>query len=267
MICRLKFLTAICALVLLLVLFGLLISQTQHSKQEECLGGRLCSRGVVLPPKDAHQPLRHFSDISTPDSLSLPFPSVTLPTKTLLRQKWVKDLQQTLLNFESAPSAAPIFTITCNYEYRDIFLNWLIAVKIRIDHPLARVIIFSLDRELWAFLKHHNISSILVEPKSFILKAKVLSQPFYQILIIRITALRLLNYWGYDAVNIDSDAIVLKNPEPLFSDYKDSDIVASNGRFPYNLGNKWGATICGGMFLIRSSTGTGNHSYLVLLLV
>ena len=70
--------------------------------------------------------------------------------------------------------------------------------------------------------------------------------------------MRLLNHWGYDAANYDSDAIILKNPEVLFyEEFSDSHLVASRGRFPDSANEKFGLTMCAGMFMIKSSPETG----------
>ena len=230
----------------------LVITFTQSSsKSSSDLEDKL-SGGVKLPMKDLYYGFTH-------NSLILPFPSATLPVSELLQQKWVKDLQQILLNFPQ--KSAPVFTVTCNYNYRDVLLNWLIAAKTQIDPPLTHVIVFSLDKDLWDLLANQGILCVFVNPKSFIKRRLLLEgvEVFYQILILRITAIRLINLWGYDAANVDTDAVVLRNPEALFSSskYKDSDMIASSGKFPFYLKAKWGVTLCGGFFLIKSSAASG----------
>lgn len=227
----------------------------QYSLNGSCFG----TNCLVKKSKERlhHNLTEKFSDLDSP---SLPFPYATLPVKELLGQKWVKDLQQVLLNLEQ-PHSAPVFTVTCNYNYRDVLLNWLIAAKTQLHHPLTNVIIFSVDEELWKILTIHGISCVLVDPKSFI-KSELLSEGleiFYQILILRITAIRLLNHWGFDAANIDTDAVVLKNPTSLFHRHKDSDIIASYGKFPFNFRASWGVTVCCGVLMIRSSAASGKQ--------
>lgn len=224
-----------------------------NSKSSSGLEDRL-SGSMKVPIKDLYTNFTH-------NSLVLPFPSATLPVNELLQHKWAKDLQQILLNFPQ--KSAPVFTVTCNYNYRDVLLNWLIAAKTQIDPPLNHVIVFSLDKDLWELLTSRGILCVFVNPKSFIKRRLLLEgvEVFYQILVLRITAIRLINYWGYDAANVDTDAVVLRNPEALFSSfkYKDSDMIASSGKFPFNLKSKWGVTLCGGFFLIKSSTASGKH--------
>lgn len=80
-----------------------------------------------------------------------------------------------------------------------------------------------------------------------------------QIHIIRLTFFRLLNHWGYDVVMYDSDAVVLKNPQPLFDANQGVELVGSAGKGPENIGHVWGRTICTGVLLLRTSPGLGMY--------
>ena len=51
---------------------------------------------------------------------------------------------------------------------------------------------------------------------------------------------------------------MLKNPNAIYEEFKDSDIIAGRGLFPEPLSRKWGATISGGVFMIRSTPKSGN---------
>lgn len=80
-----------------------------------------------------------------------------------------------------------------------------------------------------------------------------------QIHIVRLTFFRLLNHWGYDVVMYDSDAVVLKNPQPLFDANQGVELVGSAGKGPESIGHVWGRTICTGVLLLRTSPGLGTH--------
>ena len=70
--------------------------------------------------------------------------------------------------------------------------------------------------------------------------------------------MRLVNHWGFDAANYDTDAIILKNPEPLYyKQYQDSDFIGSYGHSPLDIKQEWGIAICIGAMMIRSSNNTG----------
>ncbi len=78
--------------------------------------------------------------------------------------------------------------------------------------------------------------------------------------------MRLLNYWGYDVANFDSDAILLKNPLPLFysEEYASSDVIGTfGGSLSGALHNKWGVVVCMVVIFLRSTKQTKqlwNHS-------
>ena len=186
--------------------------------------------------------------------LTLPFPYATLPANELLQQQWVRDLQQTLLKLPQKSS--PITLITCNNIFRDMLLNWLFAAKVRVSPPVANVVVLSIDQSLQQLLIKKEIPSVYINPDSFLTNHLHLRRSAI-IFVIRLTVVRLLNYMGYDTASFDADAIILKNPEALYQECHDSDVVASFGNFPIEIKVKWGVTICGGMFMIRSTRNSG----------
>ena len=82
---------------------------------------------------------------------------------------------------------------------------------------------------------------------------------FLQIHIVRLTFFRLMSHWGYDVVMYDSDAVVLKNPQPLFDANEEVELVGSAGKGPDSIGHVWGRTICTGVLLMRSSPDLGMY--------
>ena len=209
---------------------------TTESKQEES----------VMSPAEINIYGREFPP-------TLPFSKTTLPAEQLLQMQWVKDLQMILSDISR--DSPPVHIIAGNYEYHDVLLNWLITAKVRVNPPVTNVIILSIDTPLCELLSMRNITCLHIDQRHIFKTEMTIA--FRLILELRLTVIRLLNYWGYDAANIDTDALVLKNPEVLYDAFKDSDIVAGRGIFPLELGSKWGGTICGGTFTIRSSAKTG----------
>ena len=193
------------------------------------------------------------SNSTMPPALTLPFPSSTIPAVKLLQQQWVDHLRHILS--EIPLDSPPIHIVASNYAYRELLLNWLIMAKVKLAPPLSNIIVVSIDKALCDLLNKRDIRCLFVDRKVYI--KENLRQSFRLILILRLTVIRLLNYWGYDAANIDADAVILKNPEPLYEEYKESDMVAGRGTYPSTLGRVWGATICGGTFMIRSTPNTG----------
>ena len=184
----------------------------------------------------------------------LPFPMTTLPPSQLLKQSWVESLKQILSEIPQEDSS-PVHIVGGNSAYQDLVLNWLIVSQVRTTPPVRNVIVLSLDRPLCDLLNAREIACVHVAETAFL--RLELEEPFQMILVLRQTAIRLLNYWGYDAANLDADALVLKNLEPLYEKFSDYDMVAGRGTFPFLLGHKWGYTMCGGTFMIRSTPNTG----------
>ena len=69
---------------------------------------------------------------------------------------------------------------------------------------------------------------------------------------------RLLNHWGYDVFNYDTDAVLLRDPSHILP--AEYDIIGTFGRFPTDLTKKWGITLCTAILVVRSSRTTGRHS-------
>ena len=193
----------------------------------------------------------------------LPFPFATQNVEDLLKNQWVKDLKKTLSEIPN--KSAPISIVSSNYRYRSLLVNWLIGAKTLVDPPISNVIIFALDQELCTeiLLKRKFKECIYVNPRDMLTQT-VFNQimksnsrvALIMIMVMRLTAMRLMNHWGFDVANYDTDAIVLKNPESLYYS-RDSDMVASHGTNPPRYTQKWGVGICGGMFMIKSSSKTG----------
>ena len=77
----------------------------------------------------------------------------------------------------------------------------------------------------------------------------------------RLALIRLLNHWGYNVVHYDADAVILKNPKPLFDKFQEYDIVGSWGKLGKELKNMWGFAICMGAVLVlfRSTANVGKR--------
>ncbi len=194
-------------------------------------------------------------------SFQLPVPHCTLSVHSLLQQPWIGELQDILSTID--PLSGPISLTTSDYNFRDVLLNWLSASTVHITPQLSHLLILCMDKSLYDLLKAHNITSIYAPPESFINKKTAAGLDkhiaFTRTQILRLTVMRLLNHWGYDAANYDADAILVKNTEPLMYDiYRESSLIASYGRFPAEIRVQWGGTtLCAGMFMVKSGPATG----------
>lgn len=107
-------------------------------------------------------------------------------------------------------------------------------------------------------MQDKGMFSIFVPPPSLFDNSLAVSG-FGQIMMARISVMRLLNLWGFNVAMIDTDALLLKDPWELFDQHPHRDIVASMGRFPSELSSQWGTSLCVGVILIRSSSQTGSE--------
>lgn len=180
---------------------------------------------------------------------------VVKSTGDLLNAEWVAQLKALLgkLHVENQ-----IAFVIANSDFLESALNWLVAAQVRLDPPILNVIVLCLNRDVFDVLDHRAIPSVFIDP-STVANATVLGKMAYRstVWLVRLVVFRLVNYWGYDVVSYDSDAIVLKNPTVLFGQHRYSDVVSSAGRYPFRLGRLWGFTVCMGVILFRSSPRTG----------
>ena len=185
-------------------------------------------------------------------SLNMPCPGIFLPAEKLLEADWMAALQQ----FLSGLSFKQVNFVTANSQYEDELLNWLILVSVSINPPMENVLVLALDSELYDLLHSRGISCIFI-PTTAIMSPLGKDEHFKSVWMIRLGLLRVLNWLGFDAAMYDADALVLKNPQPLFEAHA-TDIVASMGTsWPPKVGRKWGFTLCNGVLFIRSNKRTG----------
>ena len=179
-------------------------------------------------------------------------------TEELLNTEWVTRLRALLGKLNMKNQAK--FMIA-NSDYLESALNWLVAAQVRLNPPIQNVIVLCLDHDVFDILDRRDIPSVFVDP-STIANTTVLGKMHYRytVWMVRLVVFRLVNYWGYDVMSYDSDAVILKNPAELFEQYRYSDVISSAGKYPFRLGRKWGFTVCMGIILFRSSPRTGLYT-------
>ena len=118
-------------------------------------------------------------------------------------------------------------------------MNWLIAAMTQARPPLrsTHIVIFSIDKSICKLLRQQSVNCIFVAPKAFLTQTAVThltykNVAFSEVMVLRLTAMRLMNHWGYDTANYDTDAIILKSPESLYLNYLKSHLIGSHGGFP-----------------------------------
>ncbi len=188
---------------------------------------------------------------------SLPQKYVTKPLEFLLRQQWMHELKE----FLGSLNTTLVSMVSSDYSYREILLNWLISAKVKVHPPLSNILVLSLDSSLHQMLGSRGIASVHIPPESLMTINLTTTRRtgFHQVHIMRLTVMRLINHWGYHVANYDTDAIILKNPEALYSAHGGADFIGSYGHFPKELAEKWGIAVCIGVVLIRGTEQSGEE--------
>ena len=235
-------------------------SYTQPQKQQRARESEPKSHDQAQYHKDQQY---DRPDFSIKPYFSFPLSQYTNPMATVLQSEWVHSLQEYLITLGT--SSKQVSIVTANWEHEVVLLNWLISAFLVARPPVENVLVLSLSRKLYELLKSKNIPVIFIDPPAIIgsSAAHIIRTAFTQVHIVRLSLFRLLNHWGYDVVMYDSDAIPLKNPQPLFDKYPEASLIGSAGRGPENIMAVWGRTICTGVLLLRSSSVMGKE-FLIL---
>ena len=188
---------------------------------------------------------------------SFPQPKVMRSLDYISQASWVTDLRYYLSTYNYSRE---ISLVTSNSKYTDILLNWLIAATVKSGISTKSILIISLDLAIHRLMLAKQFCSILVPPWSVIAKGVNFSQPFEAVMMTRLAVMRIINHFGYGFVMYDSDAVILRDPQPLYDALPHEDIIGSVGKIPYDLAAAWGITICIGVVLVRSSPKTGKYN-------
>ena len=175
------------------------------------------------------------------------------PERVMLFE-WIKDLKSFLI---SVDVRCPIAIVASDSHYADALLNWLIMSTVTLEDPIKNILILSLDSSLHQLLQNRSIKSLHILPSSLAVIKPNRFRPLKQVEVVRFTVMRLLNYWGFDVANYDSDAMIMKNPQPIYDRYSEQDVIGSAGYFPPEIHRKWGVTLCMGAVMIRATKQTG----------
>ena len=168
--------------------------------------------------------------------------------------QWICNLRQYLSDFRSDK---PVALVTSNSKYTDILLNWLISATVRSKIPLQTILVISMEEKLHKMLVGRGIPSVFISPSMLFLHEATFSEMFEQVMMLRLTVMRIINHFGFDVAMYDTDAVILKDPQPLYDQLPNDDIIGSVGKIPEELVAEWGVTICIGVVLVKSSVRTG----------
>lgn len=174
--------------------------------------------------------------------------------------RWVRDLHDVVEQL----AGGQITLLVSDRNYLDLLINWLAFSVLHAHYPAKSILIISFDNFTHSVLRNKGFQSVHIPPHC-IIRSNNSTSKFAHIWVTRLAVMRLLNYWGYNVLLFDSDAVMLKNIQPLMDRFNSSDIISSPGTYPFNIHRKWAApTLCMGVFLIKSSPSTGIIIFLVL---
>ena len=151
--------------------------------------------------------------------------------------------------------------------YDDVILvNWLYGALVGLKTPLTSVLVLSIDQLLCDIVDSQASTrpvSCIIAPFETVMdfdhKSEWLSR-----LMVRLLVLRLINHWGYDVATYDSDAVILKNPQDLYDQHLDTDLIASADVWPVNIAEDWGFTLCAGVLFLKAASSMGIIDTLLL---
>ncbi|KAL5471534.1 hypothetical protein EMCRGX_G029658 [Ephydatia muelleri] len=192
--------------------------------------------------------VRPQDDVLRPN---LPHPTAFLPVDEVFKAPWVSELRR----FLESCSPNTVTLTAASQDYAPNLLNWLIAALATVEPPLLNVLVLSFDANLTRLLVSKGIGSIHVPYSSVVADPDRIG--IGKIWMTRLAVLRIINYFGFNVYQFDTDAIVLRNPQPVFDLYKSSSVVSARAMLPFELGKgRWGFTASMGAVLFRSTLHT-----------
>lgn len=181
----------------------------------------------------------------------MPHPTAFLPVDEIFQAAWVTELR----NFLKTCSSNTVTLTAASQDYTANLLNWLIAALATVDPPMPNVLVLSFDANLSAMLVSKDIASIYVPYSSVIVNPDRIG--IGNIWMTRLAVLRIINYFGFNVYQFDTDAIILRNPQPIFDLYESSSVVSARAMLPFELGKqRWGFTASMGAVLFRNTRHT-----------
>lgn len=196
--------------------------------------------------------------LDSQEHFSIPW-SHGVSSATFKHNPWFKSL----LNFtQRLEPNETVFVVCSDKNFKEALLNWLISTLVWLKNPPS-ILVVSNQAKVCSFLKDQKVpvdclsvsAAALLDQKGINI---VKGHQFRQVLVVRMSVLRILNHLGHNVVNMDTDAIMLRNPIPVLEWNGDSDVVGTyGGKLPPRLFEKWGVVVCMGAVMIRSTPKTG----------
>ena len=195
-----------------------------------------------------------------------PYPNLTFEASKMLKSQWVVNMKRTV---EEAKFSKQLTFLMVSFDYLSTLLNWLTHAKLNAPSLMKNLLVVCLDEKSHIILTKKGITSTIVKVKEVV---KTLSDIdgtiFHARVVVRLTVLRLLSYWGFDVLQMDIDASLMKNVQPILDHFSDTDIISSTAGtaghscIPRVTRQAWKFCFCIGTILIRSNQNIGMYQYL-----
>lgn len=185
--------------------------------------------------------------------LTLPHGDAVKPMDALRDAPWVNTLRACL----DGMASNRVVVVSVDWSFIPNLLNWLVFAVLKAETPIESILVVALDERVHGLMQRRGFCSVYVSQESVIPPEVKMQSDWSHIWIIRCLVFRILNHWGFDVAIYDVDAIPLRNLQPKFDEYPESDFVGSYGIYPFPLHRKWGVAFCMGVALFRSSESTG----------
>jgi len=191
-----------------------------------------------------------------------PYPNLTFPAQRMLRSKWASNLKSTV---DMANFNKQITYLMVSFDYFSTLINWLLHAKLHAPSIIRHLLVVCLDEQSHKVLSDKGIISSIVTVNDIIKSlSDIEGTLFHARVVVRLTVLRLLNYWGYDVLQMDIDALLMNDIQPVFDHFNDVDIITSASMkncIPKIAHRAWGFCMCIGAVLIRGNDNTGMYVY------
>ena len=182
-------------------------------------------------------------------------PRYTRPIR--MDTKWVCDLYHEVKQMQSKQ----LTLLICSKDYLEVLVNWLAQAVLHAHHPVDSILIIATDSFTQDVMHHKGIHSVFISVDA-VVYLKGLSRKIEPIWITKLSVIRLLNHWNYNVLAFDTDALMMKDVQPLLDKFSTSDIVSSTSKHPLECFRKWKVpTMNVGAILYKSSPATGSFVF------
>ena len=209
---------------------------------------------------------RRFEKTNITTGLVFPYPGLTFPPDKMLRLQWAVDFKAKL---DAARLDKQAVLLMIKFDQFPSLINWLGHARRHAASLLKKLIVVSFDEQSHYTLLRKGIFSALVQVRDVVTSLSTSEDDCSRAeMIARFTLLRILSYWGYDVLHMDSDVIIMKDIQPILDHFNDTaDIITStleNKCAPADAYDTWKFCISLKFVLIRNTLGAGKFGGLLM---